>query len=63
MTDEVQRSLGRIEGKLDSMLDAQSDHATRLASVERYTNRIAGALVLVTAIIPVAIFLIGHLPQ
>jgi len=59
MTDEVQRSLGRIEGKLDAVLNSQEDHAKRLTAVERWSNQIAGALALVTVTIPVLIFLLG----
>jgi hypothetical protein len=61
MTDEVQRSLGRIEGKLDTALDMQAEHAKRIEKVERYTNQIAGALALVTVLIPVALVLANNL--
>ncbi len=44
MIDDVQRSLGRIEGKLDNLLDSQKDHDNRIISLENDRNRVKGAL-------------------
>ena len=45
MSDEIQRALGRIEGKLDAVIDTQKEHATKIDGLERVK---AQALVLVT---------------
>ena len=39
MSDEIQRSLGRIEGKLDSVLEVQKTHAEKLAEHEALKNK------------------------
>lgn len=44
MIDDVQRSLGRIEGKLDNLLDSQKNHDNRIISLENDRNRVKGAL-------------------
>lgn len=44
MSDDIQRSLGRIEGKLDNILDSQKEHETRITSLENDRNRVKGAL-------------------
>lgn len=60
MSDEVQRSLGRIEGKMDQALTWMRDHAAddkarfddiskRLGSVEKKTWTTGGIISLVVA--------------
>lgn len=60
MSDEVQRSLGRIEGKLDQTLEMMNSHFeddrtnfkevhTRLGKVERKTYYAGGIISLVVA--------------
>lgn len=44
MSDEVQRSLGRIESKLDSVVDGYKEHGERLASLENDRSRAKGIL-------------------
>ena len=64
MTEDAQntqRTLGRIEGKLDALLDAQTDHSQRLEKVERFTNRLAGAMSLLTVSVPFLVFFVSHL--
>jgi hypothetical protein len=50
MSDEVQRALGRIEGKLDSVLEKQESHSdrldnhgNRLGKLERWQSYTLGA--------------------
>lgn len=44
MSDDVQRSLGRIESKIDNLLDNQRSHDERITSLEGDRNRAKGAL-------------------
>ena len=44
MSDEVQRSLGRIESKLDDILESHEKHDIRITSLEVDRNRVKGAL-------------------
>lgn len=48
MSDEIQRSLGRIEGKLDTILDVQKTHATRLDDLDALKNRGYGIIAAIT---------------
>lgn len=50
MSDEIQRSLGRIEGKIDSMLSTQKEHGDRLTDVESFKNKSIGYLMAASAI-------------
>lgn len=42
MSDEIQRSLGRIEGKLDMMLETQEAHGERLNNLDALKNKFYG---------------------
>lgn len=64
MTDDVQRSLGRIEGKLDQMLANQLAHdeddkkrfdnySRRIGSLERSRAAVWGAVVAVKAVVAI----------
>lgn len=44
VSDEIQRSLGRIEGKLDSIIDIQKEHASRLDDLDALKNKGYGIL-------------------
>lgn len=35
MSEEIQRALGRIEGKLDSVLSTQEKHAEQISGLEK----------------------------
>lgn len=37
-TDDLMRALGRIEGKLDTVLETHTDHSLRLRSLETWRN-------------------------
>lgn len=43
MSDEVQRSLGRLEGKLDAALEKMDNHEPRIARLERWQAWTFGA--------------------
>lgn len=43
MSDEVQRSLGRIEGKLDGLLEKIDTHETRISALEAWKAWTFGA--------------------
>lgn len=55
MADDVQRTLGRIEGKLDAVLQQQEDHKRRIDDLEGLKNKALG----IAAIIGSMVGLIG----
>lgn len=44
MSEEIQRSLGRIEGKLDNIIDRQEKHEKRLDGLDEIKNKGYGIL-------------------
>lgn len=44
MTDELQRAMGRIESKVDMLLDRDADRELRLSSLERSRSWLQGIL-------------------
>ena len=69
MSDEVQRSLGRIEGKLDSLADAMTAHFDKdemeFGAIKRDINKInkkmffgSGAIAAITSM--VTLWIKGH---
>ena len=44
MPDELQRWMGRVETKIDTLLDTHKEHEGRIASLESDRNRAKGAL-------------------
>lgn len=44
MSDDVQRALGRIESKLDYIVDGHKDHSERISSLEADRNRAKGVI-------------------
>ena len=48
MSDDIQRSLGRIEGKLDSVLERQKSHEDRLDTLDAIKNKGYGILTAIT---------------
>lgn len=44
MSEEIQRSLGRIESKLDFIVDGHKDHSERITSLENDRNRVKGVI-------------------
>jgi hypothetical protein len=43
--------VGRMEGKIDTVLTAQEKHGSRLAALERDRNRFAGILVGISGVL------------
>jgi hypothetical protein len=41
--NELQRALGRVEGKLDDFLNTMNDHDSRIGRLERWKAYILGA--------------------
>lgn len=50
MTDDVQRSLGRIEGKLDNVLERMGDSDKRISAIEKKVWWSSGAAAIVAFI-------------
>lgn len=44
MTDDLQRWMGRIETKIDTLLETNKEHETRITSLEADRNRVKGAI-------------------
>ena len=44
MSDELQRWMGRVETKIDTLLEESKTHETRISSLESDRNRVKGAL-------------------
>ena len=44
MSDELQRWMGRVETKIDTLLDTHKEHEARIQSLETDRNRVKGAL-------------------
>lgn len=57
MSDEIQRSLGRVEGKLDSVIEKLDPIDRRLSKVEAKQHWFAGAGAAIGALIGL---LVGH---
>ena len=45
MLEDIQRTLGRIEGKIDSLMEAKKDHGNRIRWLEIKYWMTAGGLV------------------
>ncbi|UOF77788.1 hemolysin xhlA [Caudoviricetes sp.] len=45
MSDELQRWMGRVETKIDTLLDTHKEHEARIQSLEDDRNRAKGALI------------------
>jgi hypothetical protein len=54
MSDPVQNTLGRIEGKLDSLVDLHRDHEQRLRSLESSRSKLLGVAAGVSAAVSLA---------
>jgi hypothetical protein len=50
MDQEMIRTLGRLEGKIDLVLDSIEDHSKRLGILERWQARVVGMAAVVSAI-------------
>ena len=68
--DDMERVLGRIEGKLDLMLDTQKNHGTRLDVLDEIKNKGYGIVTAITigagtigATMSKAIAALFHSPQ
>jgi hypothetical protein len=44
MSDDLQRSLGRVEAKIDTLLELNKSHEERITSLETDRNRVKGAI-------------------
>jgi hypothetical protein len=44
MSDDLQRSLGRVEAKIDTLLELNKSHEERITSLESDRNRVKGAI-------------------
>ena len=44
MNDDLQRWMGRIETKIDTLLETNKEHETRITSLEADRNRVKGAI-------------------
>lgn len=62
MSDEIQRALGRIEGKLDEITTLQktstyrlNDHSRRIGMLERWQSKLLGAFAVVSLLIAAAL--------
>lgn len=55
MTDDIQRSLGRIEGKLDTFITAysstQKEHGDDIEELKSFKNKALGIVALVSGIV------------
>jgi len=67
--NEIQRSLGRIEGKLEDVLSAgascakdRKEHTEKIASLERYRSKVAGWIAAASAVSAlIANYILKHL--
>lgn len=48
MSDEIQRAMGRVEAKLDLLLDRSDAHDTRISAVEKKVWWATGASAVIT---------------
>jgi hypothetical protein len=55
MTDEIQRSLGRIEGKLDTFIvsisEKQQKHTEDIADLRDFKNRSLGIVAFISGVV------------
>lgn len=55
--DDLLLLVGRIDGKLDTLLHTSSTHETRIALLEAWRNRLAGAVAVLSSAVAA-----DHLP-
>jgi hypothetical protein len=62
MADDIQRTLGRLESKLDALLDANdkrdttvnerlNNHSSRIGTLERWQSKVLGAVAVVALLV------------
>lgn len=44
MSEELQRAMGRVEAKIDTLLELNESHENRISSLEGDRNRVKGAI-------------------
>jgi hypothetical protein len=44
MSDDLQRAVGRVESKIDILLEINKSHEERITSLESDRNRVKGAI-------------------
>lgn len=63
---EIQRGLGRVEGKLDQVITGQNQHEesddNRFAHVDKRLSQVERKLYVWTGAIAVIVFVISHFP-
>lgn len=50
MSENIERALGRIEGKIDALVAQKTDHETRIRSLEKRSWLIAGGAAVIAFI-------------
>lgn len=45
MSEDLQRWMGRVETKIDTLLETHREHESRIVSLENDRNRVKGAII------------------